>query len=113
MMIKEKLTPTLGVIVNRYRCFLNFAPCIKGFKIFKFNENGSKVPIPLIEVYKSSSLYQKIEQEQWDCIEKWAYWYIDGSSTKKDYMINKKLHKTTLGFCNIYHINKVLLCAYN
>jgi hypothetical protein len=112
-MIKEKLTPTLDVIMNRYRCFLNFAPCIKGFKIFKFNENGSKVPIPLIEVYKSSSLYQKIEQEKWDCIEKWAYWYIDGSSTKKDYMINKKLHKTTLGFCNIYHINKVLLCAYN
>ncbi len=108
-MIKEKLTPTLDVIVNRYRCFLNFAPCIKGFKIFKFNENGSKVPIPLIEVYKSSSLYKKIEQEKWECIEKWAY----GSSTQKDYLMNQKLHKTTLGFYNIYHINKVLLCAYN
>jgi len=89
MMIKEKLTPTLDVIVKRYRCFLNFAPCIKGFKIFKFNENGSKVPIPLIEVYKSSSLYKKIEQEKWECIEKWAYGCIDGSSTQKDYLMNK------------------------
>jgi len=108
-MIKEKLTPTLDVIVNRYRCFLNFAPCIKGFKNFKFNGNGSKVPIPSIEVYKSSSLYKKIEQEKWECIEKWAY----GSSTHKDFLMNKKLHQTTLGFYNIYHINKVLLCAYN
>jgi hypothetical protein len=83
------------------------------FQICKYNENGSKVSIPLIEVYKSSSLYQKIEQEKWECIEKWAHGCIDGSNTQKDYFINKKLHKTKLGFYNIYHINKVLLCVYN
>jgi hypothetical protein len=43
----------------------------------------------LIEVYKSSSLDKKIEQEKWECIEKWAYGCIDGSSTQKDYLMNK------------------------
>jgi hypothetical protein len=35
MMIKEKLTPTLDVIVNRYRCFFEFCTMYQRFQKFQ------------------------------------------------------------------------------